>query len=116
LKTAELEPLPGEPVEAGENLRSPSHITVQLSTPELQSNEINLIGCSVEEALGRADKFLDQAYLASVPSVRLIHGFGMGVLRKAISKWLSAQPYVSDFHAASPGEGGNAVTVVSLKN
>ena len=116
MNPAELEPLPGEPLSKDGRQILPSQITVQLSTPELQSNEINLIGCSVDEALRRTDKFLDQAYLASVSTVRLVHGFGMGILRKALSEWLSTQPSVSDFHTAAPNEGGNAVTVVSLKN
>jgi len=91
-------------------------VTVQINSPELQSNEINLVGCTVDEALHRVDKFLDSAFLAAVSQVRLIHGTGMGVLRRALSEWLSTQPYVDKFHAAESGQGGNGVTVVSLRS
>ena len=95
--------------------QSGTRVTVQMNSPELQSNEINLVGCTVDEAIHRVDKFLDSAFLAAVSQVRLIHGTGMGVLRKALSEWLSNQPYVDKFHPADSGQGGNGVTVVSLK-
>jgi DNA mismatch repair protein MutS2 len=94
---------------------SGARVTVQMNSPELQSNEINLVGCTVDEAIHRVDKFLDSAFLAAVSQVRLIHGTGMGVLRRALSEWLSNQPYVDKFHPAETGQGGNGVTVVSLK-
>ena len=92
-----------------------SAVMVQLNSPELQSNEINVVGCTVDEAIHRVDKFLDSAFLASISEVRLIHGTGMGVLRKALSEWLSQQPYVEKFFAADANQGGNGVTIVSLK-
>ena len=95
--------------------QSAARVTVQMNSPELQSNEINLVGCTVDEAIHRVDKFLDSAFLAAVSQVRLIHGTGMGVLRRALSEWLSNQPYVEKFHPAETGQGGNGVTVVSLK-
>jgi len=95
--------------------QSAARVTVQINSPELQSNEINLVGCTVDEAIHRVDKFLDSAFLAAISQVRLIHGTGMGVLRRALSEWLSDQPYVDKFHAAESGQGGNGVTVVSLK-
>lgn len=61
-----------------------ARVTVQINSPELQSTEINLVGCTVDEAIHRVDKFLDTAFLAAVSQVRLIHGTGMGVLRKAL--------------------------------
>jgi DNA mismatch repair protein MutS2 len=96
-------------------IRRPVHINVQLNSPELQSNEINLVGYTVDEAISKADKFLDKAYLASISPVRIVHGSGMGILRRAISEWLLAQPHVDSFHAAHANEGGNGVTVVSLR-
>jgi len=95
--------------------QSAARVTVQINSPELQSNEINLVGCTVDEAIRRVDKFLDSAFLAAISQVRLIHGTGMGVLRRALSEWLSNQPYVDKFHPAETGQGGNGVTVVSLK-
>ena len=112
---AELVPFGAEANLVEKPLSSASRIMVQMSSPELSSNEINLIGCTVDEAIDRVDKFLDSAFLASIPTVRLIHGSGMGKLRKALSAWLSEQPYVEKFSTANPNEGGNGVTVVSLK-
>jgi DNA mismatch repair protein MutS2 len=112
LRSSELEPL-----EKVDNLPppKPARITVQMNSPELQSNELKLIGCTVDEALTLTDRFLDKAYLASIPTVRLIHGAGMGVLKRALAEWLAGQPLVEKFHAASPEQGGNAITIVSLK-
>ena len=76
--------------------------------------ELNLIGCSVEEALSRTDKFLDDALLAQLTTVRVIHGVGSGKLRRAISKMLEEQPYVADFRSGLSEEGGLGVTVVTL--
>ncbi|PYV45339.1 MAG: hypothetical protein DMG06_02710 [Acidobacteria bacterium] len=111
----ELEPRQTIKVLPEDRLRLPAQVTVQMNSPELQANEINLIGCRVDEAISQADKFLDMAYLASISQVRLIHGSGTGTLRKAIAEWLSSQPHVGTFRAAAPNEGGNGVTIVSLK-
>ncbi|MDE2757891.1 MAG: Smr/MutS family protein, partial [Acidobacteriota bacterium] len=114
LKGEELEPLgldsgPPPPVRGGSR-----GVSVRFESEELASNEINLVGCTADEAIRRTDKFLDSALLASLSPVRLIHGSGMGVLRRAISEWLSDQSHVSEFHPAASDEGGNGVTVVSL--
>jgi DNA mismatch repair protein MutS2 len=90
-------------------------IRVNLLSPELSSNEINVIGCTVDEAIQRVDKFLDNAFLYSIPEVRLIHGSGMGVLRRALSEWLPHQDYVNEFHPAAASQGGTGVTIVTLK-
>ena len=114
LKGEELESLgldSGPPPTAREGSRG---VSVQFQSGELPSNEINLVGCRADEAIRRTDKFLDSALLASLSPVRLIHGSGMGVLRRAISEWLSDQSHVSEFHPAASDEGGNGVTVVSL--
>ncbi len=89
-------------------------VSVHFHSGELTSNEINLVGCTADEAIRKVDKFLDSALLASLSPVRLVHGSGMGVLRRAISEWLSGQSHVSEFHPAASNEGGNGVTVVSL--
>jgi DNA mismatch repair protein MutS2 len=93
----------------------PARISVQMHSPDLVSNELNLVGCKVDEALSQADRFLDKAYLASIPTVRLIHGAGMGILKRALAEWLAQQPLVEKFHTAPPEQGGNAITIVSLK-
>jgi DNA mismatch repair protein MutS2 len=91
------------------------HVRLNLQSQELSSNEINVIGCTVDEAIQRVDKFLDNAFLSSIPEVRLIHGSGMGVLRRALSEWLPHQPYVNEVHPATASQGGTGVTIVALK-
>jgi DNA mismatch repair protein MutS2 len=77
--------------------------------------EINVIGCTVEEATRRADKSLDQAVLAGKPCVRIIHGHGTGALRRGLAAFLSAHPLVERISAEAPERGGTAVTIVELK-
>lgn len=114
VNTPELEPT-GAVAQPADKLLAAARVSVQINSPELESNEINLVGCTVDEALHRVGKFLDTAFLASVSQVRLIHGTGMGILRRALSDWLSTQPYVDKFHAAEASQGGNGVTIVFLK-
>ena len=77
--------------------------------------ELNLIGCHVEEAVGRAEKFLDDALLAELKSVRIIHGYGTGQLRRAIAGFLQSHPFVANFGPAPANQGGGGVTVAELK-
>ena len=77
--------------------------------------ELNIIGERAEEALERVDKFLDSAALASVNRVRIIHGHGMGILKKAVGEFLASNPHVSRFYAATQAEGGTGATVVELR-
>ena len=77
--------------------------------------ELNIIGQRAEEAVEQVDKFLDSATLAEVDRVRIIHGHGMGVLRKAVSEFLGTSPHVSRFYPATPAEGGTGATVVELR-
>jgi DNA mismatch repair protein MutS2 len=79
-------------------------------------SELNVIGKHADEACDEVDKFLDQAALAQVDRVRIVHGFGMGRLRKAISDLLGKNPHVARFYLASTHEGGGGATVVELKN
>jgi DNA mismatch repair protein MutS2 len=76
--------------------------------------EINVIGCTVEEASDRVDKFLDDAVVSQKPSVRIIHGHGTGALRRGLADFLSTHPHVDKFHAEEPNRGGSAVTIVEL--
>ena len=80
------------------------------------TGEINVIGMTVEEASGKVDKFLDEAALASLPRVRIIHGHGTGALRKGIGEFLKGHPLVEDFQFESEEHGGKAITVVDLKS
>ena len=77
--------------------------------------EINLIGQRAEEACERVDKFLDTAALGQADLVRIVHGHGMGILRKAIAELLGRNPHVAKFYAARPEDGGTGATIVELK-
>lgn len=78
-------------------------------------DEINVIGCTVEEAAARVDKFLDQAVLANKPRVRIIHGHGTGALRRGLAAFLKEHPLVESVAAEDPERGGDAVTIVQLR-
>ena len=75
-----------------------------------------MIGQRAEEAVEQVDKFLDSAAVASVNRVRIVHGHGMGVLKKAVSDLLSASPYVNRFYPATASEGGAGATIVELRD
>jgi DNA mismatch repair protein MutS2 len=95
---------------------SASGVTVRTQpSAESSSQEINLIGCTVEEATRRVDKFLDQAALAGSAQVRLIHGHGTGALRRGLAEFLKTHPLVETIHSAAEDRGGNAITIVDLK-
>ncbi|NDJ55244.1 MAG: endonuclease MutS2 [Chloroflexi bacterium] len=89
---------------------------VRVSAAASPGLELNLIGYTVEEALEAADDYLDQAYLAELPWVRIVHGHGTGKLRKAIRDMLMRHDLVADFKAAPENEGGNGVTVIYLQS
>jgi DNA mismatch repair protein MutS2 len=78
--------------------------------------EINLIGLTVDEALPRVDKLLDDASLAELRQVRVIHGFGAGRLRKAVAGLLEGHPHVASWRPGQSNEGGGGATVVELKD
>ena len=100
----------------GEGLRLPANVSFKPG-PEVYTSvgEINVIGERAEEAVEKVDKFLDSAVVAGVQRIRIVHGFGMGVLRRAIAELLAANPNVEKFYAASPSEGGAGATIVELK-
>jgi DNA mismatch repair protein MutS2 len=77
--------------------------------------EINLIGQRAEEACDQVDKFLDSAALAEVERVRIVHGHGYGILKKAIAELLAHNPHVKKFYAAPPEQGGTGATIAELK-
>jgi DNA mismatch repair protein MutS2 len=90
--------------------------SVRLQPRETQSaDEINVIGLTVEEASERVDKFLDDAALAHLSQVRIIHGHGTGALRKGLARFLSSHPLVQRHSFESEERGGKAVTVVQLR-
>jgi DNA mismatch repair protein MutS2 len=95
----------------------PRNVTFQQAGPkwDMSYQEINVIGKRAEEAMEEVDHFLDQAALASVDRVRIVHGHGMGVLKKAVANLLAKSPHVDKFYPASPQEGGAGATIAELK-
>lgn len=82
---------------------------------DVSYRELNVVGQRAEEALDNVDKFLDSAALASINRVRIIHGHGMGVLKRAVNDFLGSNPHVSRFYPAAQGEGGAGATIVELR-
>ena len=78
------------------------------------ATELKLVGQTVDDALAMADKYLDDALLAELTAVRLIHGYGSFKLRDALHEWLRDRPGVSGFGSAGPRDGGAGVTIVNL--
>ncbi len=79
------------------------------------SPEINLIGKMVDEAISELDKYLDDAYLAHLEQVRVVHGKGTGALRKAVQDHLRRMKNVKEFHLGEYGEGDAGVTIVVFR-
>jgi len=91
------------------------HVTVtSANTDELRA-EINLIGRTVDEAAGELEKYLDHAFLAGLPRVRVIHGHGAGVLRRGVREFLKSHPHVAGIAEAPQNEGGQGATLVELR-
>jgi DNA mismatch repair protein MutS2 len=92
------------------------NVNVQLQTREAGLADLNVIGCTVDEALARAERFLDESLLTDQRIVRLIHGYGTGQLKRALAGFLQQHPLVARFASAPPEQGGGGVTVVELKD
>ena len=88
---------------------------IRMSKSSSVGMEINLLGKTVDEALAELDKYLDDAYLSHMPSVRVVHGKGTGALRKAIHNYLRKQKHVASYRLGEFGEGDAGVTVVTFK-
>src|SRR5881628_3028490 len=111
-----LRPAPTHPVATGRGAgvrepRDPSHTPA----PRPVAAEILLLGHTSDEARDRVEKYLDDAFLAGLASVRLIHGKGSGALRKAVRDLLAGHPLVESFRDGEPSEGGTGATVAALK-
>jgi DNA mismatch repair protein MutS2 len=99
--------------------QKPARPAVTLEKPaaeDLTADEINVIGCTVEEATRRVDKFIDQAAVAGKPRVRIIHGHGTGALRRGLAEFLTGHPLVERIAAEAEERGGTAITVVELRD
>jgi DNA mismatch repair protein MutS2 len=98
------------------SLRASRGTEVHLKTVEGNGrSEINVIGQTTDEAVDAVDKFLDEASLASLSKVRIVHGHGTGALRRAIAELLTDHPHVARFGTAPQDQGGSGATVVELK-
>lgn len=91
-------------------------VNVELGPRDNAPGDLNVIGCTVDEAIGRAERFLDESLLTDQHVVRVIHGHGTGQLKRALSGFLQQHPLVVKFAAAPPEHGGGGVTVVELKD
>ncbi len=94
---------------------SPGVTVKSQPSDEPSADEINVIGCTVEQATERVDKFLDQAAVAGKLGVRIIHGHGTGALRRGLAEFLSGHPLVEKITNEIPERGGAAITLVTLK-
>ena len=104
-----------EPVITGQGMSCTGSGKVKLSKSLSVKTEINLLGYTVDEAVAALDKYLDDAIIAHLPSVRVVHGKGTGALRKGIHTYLQRQKHVKEFHLAEFGEGDAGVTIVTFK-
>ena len=104
-----------EPVITGPSLQRTGAGKIRMNKSASISPEINLLGKTVDEAVAELDKYLDDAYLSHLASVRVVHGKGTGALRKGVHNYLRRQKHVKDFHLAEFGEGYAGVTIVEFK-
>ena len=88
---------------------------IRMSKAAHVSTEINLLGKTVDEAVAELDKYLDDAYLAHLEKVRVVHGRGTGALRNGVHQHLRKLKYVKSFHLGEFGEGDSGVTIVTFK-
>jgi DNA mismatch repair protein MutS2 len=91
-------------------------ISITLEKEDLTTpTEINVIGRTVDDATREVEKFVDRAFLAGLPKIRIVHGSGMGILRKALREYLKSHPHVASVAEPPQQEGGGGATVVELK-
>ncbi|MCC6165255.1 MAG: Smr/MutS family protein [Acidobacteria bacterium] len=112
VKVADLRRIGGSTQQAAPNVR----VTLADRGEHVNGADLNVIGCTVDEAIDRADKFLDEAAVQDLRSVRVIHGHGTGRLRQALSGYLAAHPLVLRAAPAPHDMGGAAVTLVELRD
>ena len=88
--------------------------SIKMSKTLNVKTEINLIGLNSDDAIAKLDKYLDDAYIAHLPQVRVVHGKGTGILRSSVQSYLKRQSYVKSFQLGEHGEGDAGVTIVNL--
>jgi DNA mismatch repair protein MutS2 len=116
LELLELEAPPKSKAPKFASLAQPRSVEVKVkAVQENGRSEVNVIGQTTDEAVDAVDKFLDQASMAGLTQIRIVHGHGTGALRRAIAEMLKDHPHVARFIAAPPHQGGSGATVVELK-
>jgi DNA mismatch repair protein MutS2 len=103
-----------DPVAAARSQKN-VHVTVTSANSDDMRMEINLIGRTVDEATGELEKYLDRAFLAGLPRIRVIHGHGAGILRRGVREFLKSHPHVATIAEAPQNEGGQGATLVELR-
>ncbi len=91
------------------------HVALTSASADDLRMEINLIGRTVDEATEELEKYLDRAFLAGLPRVRVIHGHGAGILRRGVREFLRNHPHVAAITEAPQNEGGQGATLVELR-
>ena len=92
------------------------HVNVDLRPREGLLSEINVIGCTVEEAVDRVSRFLDDTLVTDLREVRIVHGHGTGQLRRGVHAYLKDHPLVAKYSPAPENQGGGGATIVELKD
>ncbi len=101
------------PLEAA---RRRGNVTVSTAQdPDYMSSEINVIGRTADEAHDEVERFIDRAFLAGLPRIRIVHGTGMGVLRRTLREYLRSHPHVTTITEPPQNQGGQGATVVELR-
>lgn len=112
---SDLEIVEEAPSYSAKQMQRTSKGKMKMSKSFSVSPEINLLGKTVDEAIAELDKYLDDAYLAHISPVRIVHGKGTGALRNGIHNYLKRQKHVKNYHLAAFGEGDAGVTIVEFK-
>lgn len=112
---SDLELMQEEPTVNAPRLQKTNTGKIKMSKSVSVGIEINLLGKTVDEAIAELDKYLDDAYLAHMPSVRIVHGKGTGALRNGVHQYLRRHKYVASYQLAEIGQGDSGVTIVTFK-
>ena len=112
VKVSDLRVLGGQPSPKPAQVR----VNVDMAPRTASLSELNVIGSTSDEAVTKVERFIDDAMMSDVKSVRIIHGYGTGQLRRSIAEFLKAHPYVATFGPAPDTQGGGGVTIAELKD